>query len=292
MQQNFLSDSYAELDLSDQVFEQSISSQTKELFITHIYAYYRLHGRQFIWRQTTDPYHIVVSEVMLQQTQTDRVKEKFVTFIAQLPTFQALAIADARDVLALWSGLGYNRRALALQKLAQQVVNNYQGILPADPEILDTFPGIGKATAASICAFAFNMPTIFIETNIRAIYIHTFFRNQAEVHDHELITLVEQTIDKSNARQWYYALMDYGVMLKKLYKNPSRKSAHYTKQSKFEGSERQIRGMILKILTQQQTATFEMLCYLIEREPVRIKHNLQDLCAEGFIKQKDNCFFI
>jgi A/G-specific adenine glycosylase len=196
------------------------------------------------------------------------------------------------QLLSLWSGLGYNRRALALQKTGQKVIEEYQGNLPASPEILQTFPGIGKATSASICAFAFNIPTIFIETNIRAVYIHTFFENDTNIHDKILIKLVAQTLDKENARHWYYALMDYGVMLKKLYQNPSRKSAHYTKQSKFEGSERQIRGMILKILTQHGVANFDTLCLLIVREPVRIERNLRALCNEGFIKQDKEYFFI
>ncbi len=128
-----------------------------------------------MWRQTKNPYHIVVSEIMLQQTQTERVKEKFVQFIECLPTFQALADAPVAQVITLWQGLGYNRRALALQKIAQKVVDEYNGILPNDPSVLQTFPGLGPATAASICAFAFNAPTVFIETNIRAVYIYSFF---------------------------------------------------------------------------------------------------------------------
>jgi len=261
-------------------------------FQTTIYNYYHEHGRSFIWRQTTDPYHIVVSEIMLQQTQTERVKEKFVQFITALPTFEALAAVSTRDVIALWHGLGYSRRALALVKIAQHVMRDYSGVLPASPEILETFPGIGAATAGSICAFAFNMPTLFIETNIRTVYIHTFFACQGDISDKQIFPLLEQTLDKNNARHWYYALTDYGVMLKKKFKNPARKSAHHAVQSKFEGSERQIRGMILRALTDYPALPFEALCSLIPREPARVERNLEALCQEGFVKRKNAVYYI
>jgi A/G-specific adenine glycosylase len=251
-----------------------------------VYAYYHKHGRVFSWRQTNDPYHIVVSEIMLQQTQTERVKEKFEHFIIAFPSFKALSQASFAEVMFYWQGLGYNRRALALHKMAQQVMNEYGGILPQVPEILITFSGIGKATAASICAFAFNQPTIFIETNIRAVYIQTFFPHAVTVHDAEILPLVAATVDHNNARIWYYALMDYGVALKKEYKNPSRKSAHHTKQSRFEGSERQIRGMILKLLTEHKKMTWPEFVMHIQREELRIKNNLEALCNEGFIRCK------
>lgn len=259
-------------------------------FREKIYNYYREHKRDFVWRESFIPYHVVVSEIMLQQTQTDRVKGKFVQFVGALPTFESLAQASVRDVIALWSGLGYNRRALALHKIAQLVVTEHNGILPQSPEILCTLPGIGKNTAGSIAAFAFNMPTVFVETNIRAVYIHTFFPTRGDVKDIELLPLITKTLDHANPRDWYYALMDYGVMLKKNYKNPSRKSAHYTRQSKFEGSERQIRGMILRALTQHPALTFEGLCMLIEREPARIQRNLSDVCLEGFVVEHNGIF--
>jgi A/G-specific adenine glycosylase len=249
-----------------------------------IYEYYAKNKRDFAWRNTTDPYHIVVSEIMLQQTQTSRVVEKYAQFIATLPTFAALASASQREVLTLWSGLGYNRRGLALQKIAQRVQEEFAGQLPNNPEILQTFSGIGPNTAGSICAFAFNKPVVFIETNIRAVYIHMFCKERADkVHDKELLPLIAQTVDQSQAREWYYALMDYGVMLKKAHKNPSRKSASHARQSTFEGSERQIRGMIIKMLTQFHALSFEQLVEFIPRSPERIVRNLEDLCAEGLV---------
>lgn len=257
-------------------------------FQQDIYDYYRNNRRDFAWRGVQDPYKIVVSEIMLQQTQTSRVVEKYAQFIAALPTFAALANAVQRDVLTLWSGLGYNRRGLALHKIAQRVVQDFGGKLPADAAVLQTFSGIGPNTAGSICAFAFNMPVVFIETNIRAVYIHTFFKNRTDkISDKELLPLIEQTVDHANAREWYYALMDYGVMLKKQHANPSRKSATHARQSTFEGSERQIRGMIIKLLTQFPVLTFEQLLELIPKQPERIERNLADLCSEGLVRQRE-----
>lgn len=261
-------------------------------FIQTIWSYYTVNKRHFSWRNNHTPYSIVVSEIMLQQTQTDRVVHKYEQFINTFSSFEVLAQASLKDVLFAWQGLGYNRRGLALQSTAQKVVSEYQGILPNSPEILITFPGIGKATASSICAFAFNKPTLFIETNIRAVFIHFFFNGYDKIKDAEIFPLVEATVDQNNPREWYYALMDYGVMLKKTMANPSRKSAHHTQQSKFEGSDRQIRGMILKILTVQPWSTFQELCSNIDREPHRIEKALLELQKEGFIISKNDLFMI
>ncbi|MBI2775419.1 A/G-specific adenine glycosylase [Candidatus Dependentiae bacterium] len=255
-----------------------------------IWDYFNEQGRSFSWRQTKNPYHIVVSEVMLQQTQTFRVAPKYEQFILAFPDFQTLATTPFSEVLRFWKGLGYNRRALNLQKLALEVMHKFGGILPNNPEIVDEFPGIGPATASSICAFAFNEPTVFIETNIRAVYIHFFFQGRDNVHDNEIRPLVDLTLDKENPRLWYYALMDYGVMLKKTYPNPSRKSAHHTTQSKFEGSDRQIRGMILQALLESPKLSFDQLASILDRESSRIEKILYELCKEKLIENNSNLF--
>lgn len=265
---------------------------TLEQFKKNIWKFYEENGRSFQWRHESDPYKIVVSEVMLQQTQTNRVAIKFPEFIKQFPNFQSLADASLHDVLLQWQGLGYNRRGKYLHQIAKKIVDEFQGKVPEDPSILSEFPGIGISTASSICAFAFNKPTVFIETNIRTVFIHFFFKNQINVTDKEIINLVKDTVDKEKPRDWYYALMDYGVMLKKTVPNPSRKSAHYNKQSKFEGSDRQIRGMILKLLTQFNYLSLEQFINYIEREPERIIKALQQLINENFIETKNNLFFI
>lgn len=252
-------------------------------FKQHIWNFYREQGRVFSWRNIHNPYHIVVSEIMLQQTQTYRVAPKYEAFIALFATWQALATASTHTVLCAWQGLGYNRRALALHAIAKRVVADFNGELPDDPVALVQFPGIGKATAASICAFAFNKPTIFIETNIRAVFIHFFFKDLQTVGDDQLLPLVTQAVDQENPREWYYALMDYGVMLKKSHPNPSRKSSHYTKQSRFEGSDRQIRGAIIRALTQQERFTLQALITDLDKDATRVTAQVEALHKEGFI---------
>lgn len=261
-----------------------INSQIRS-FQSLIWAFYKNNGRHFDWRNVNDPYKVLVSEIMLQQTQTYRVAPKYELWITEFPDFQSLAAAPLRDVLSIWQGLGYNRRAKFLQQTAQKVVAEFNGLLPNDPEILVNFPGIGPNTAGSICAFAFNSPTIFIETNIRAVYIHSFFKDKEKVSDKELYPFIQQTVDMINPREWYYALMDYGVVLKSQFKNPSRKSVHHTKQSKFEGSHRQIRGAILRELDKKKELDFESLVVYIEREPIKVEKALNELMEEGFIKK-------
>jgi A/G-specific adenine glycosylase len=251
-----------------------------------IYAFYKEHGRSFAWRVHHDPYRVLVSEIMLQQTQTYRVEPKFEHFITTFNSFAELANADMRDLFCVWQGLGYNRRAKALHAIAQQVMQNYDGILPASVELLQALPGIGHATASSICAFAFDMPTIFIETNIRAVFIHTFFSDTPEaISDKALLPLIQQTLDCTQPRQWYYALMDYGVHLKKEHKNPARRSAHYTKQSRFEGSDRQIRGAIIRQLANNGAVSRHALVVVINDDAPRVERIIDQLIAEGMIQQ-------
>ena len=220
---------------------------------------------------------------MLQQTQTYRVADKFDHFVAQFPSFETLAQAPFEAVLRAWKGLGYNRRAMALQKIAQAVTDTYAGMLPDKPEILETLPGIGKATARSITTFAFNKPTAFIETNIRTVYIYHFFPAAAKVADAELEPLIANTLDTENPREWYYALMDYGVMLKKKVGNVSRLSKHYHRQSTFQGSDRQIRGMILQALLDHHVLSPDEIVGLLNKEPGRVHKIIDDLCREELV---------
>lgn len=248
-----------------------------------IWEHYTAHGRLFDWRHVDDPYKVFISEVMLQQTQTARVAQKYPQWIVVFPDFKGLANASLQEVLAQWQGLGYNRRGMYLHRAAQIIMNDFGGNLFDDPDILIQLPGIGKNTAASICAFAFNKPTLFIETNIRAVFIHFFFSGAKKVHDDEILPLLEQTLDRQNPRDWYYALMDYGVMLKKTMVNPNRRSKHHHKQSKFEGSDRQIRGAILRILTQRTTINKSDLLALLAKDVPRVEKIISQLIKEEFI---------
>lgn len=260
----------------------------QEMVLTH----YRDHGRDLAWRRTTDPYHILVSEIMLQQTQVERVSQKFPQFLERFPDFPALAHAPLNDLLAVWQGMGYNRRAIALQKCAERVVAEFNGELPADVEILATFPGIGKATASSICAFAFNMQVIFIETNIRRVFIHFFFGDREVVTDNEILPLAEQALYKKDPRTWYNALMDLGTDLKTRVPNPNRRSRHYAKQSAFEGSDRKIRGAILRLLLEEKQMSEQKIIEHFKEEPERIIRILNDLEHEGFTRKTGTSFTI
>jgi A/G-specific adenine glycosylase len=244
---------------------------------------YADRGRDLVWRKTTDPYCILVSEIMLQQTQVERVAVKYPAFIAAFPDFPSLARASLPDVLAAWQGMGYNRRAISLQKCARRVVEEYGGTLPQDPDILATFPGIGKATAASVCAFAFNMPVVFIETNIRRVFIHFFFGDHEKVDDAEILPIARETLPVQDPKTWYNALMDLGTLLKKTVKNPNRRSRQYTKQAAFEGSDRKIRGRILRLLLAEKHLTEKTIITKLSEEPARVVRILGDLEAEGFV---------
>ncbi len=264
--------------------------KTVSLFQKMVYSHYRHHGRKLPWRMTGNPYHILVSEVMLQQTQVDRVLSKYRLFLRAFPDFLALARAPLRDILAVWQGLGYNRRTLALKKTAQQIVEQLDGKLPAHMDGLLSLPGVGKATASAVIAFAFNQPVAFLETNIRTVFIHFFFRNRKKVPDDELLPLVEETMDRSNPRIWYHALMDFGVMLKKRYQNPGRKSVHHKGQTPFKGSDRQIRGMILRILLQKGSISQAQLERDMPGQAERVQRIVTQLQKEHLINKR-GCFY-
>ncbi|MBD3255752.1 MAG: winged helix-turn-helix transcriptional regulator [Candidatus Lokiarchaeota archaeon] len=223
---------------------------------------------------------------MLQQTQTGRVSEKFLKFIEQFPDFKTLAEASTDDVLKAWQGLGYNRRAIALKKIAEIITNDYDGKLPRSLETLKSFPQIGHNTASSILAFAFNEPTIFIETNIRRVYIYFFFPGRKAIKDGEIMPLLKKTIDYQNPRKWYYALMDYGVMLKKTHPELNKRSAHYRKQKPFKGSNRQIRGKVLKLLLKTSEIEQKELLEMLKVKQNKLSKILKKLEEEGFLTVK------
>lgn len=251
---------------------------------------YEKAGRKMAWRETTDPYRILVSEIMLQQTQVERVSVKFPVFIAAFPDFDSLALAPLATVLGVWQGLGYNRRAIALRRCAERVVEEFGGTLPADPEILATFPGIGQATASSICAFAFGMPVVFIETNIRRVFIHYFFPDRGDVNDKEILPLVELALFREDPRVWYWALMDVGTELKKTVTNPNHRSTHYAPQARFEGSDRQIRGEILKQLIGKSPLSEKELIEAVGADPERAGKLIMVLHREGFLAEKNGMY--
>ena len=213
-----------------------------------IYSWYEKNGRTFPWRENIDPWGIMLSEFMLQQTQTTRVEAYWKRWMAKWPKPEDVHRAGLDEVLREWSGLGYNRRGKYLKDSAGIITMDYGGKVPSNPEDLARLPGIGTYSAGAIACFAYNYPAVFIETNIRSLMLHFFFRTRETVKDKEVLPLIAETLDRENVRKWYWALMDYGAALKKTIPNPGRKSAHYTRQSGFEGSFRQLRGSLVRTL--------------------------------------------
>lgn len=239
------------------------------------------------WRQDTRPYYVLVSELMLQQTQVDRVIPKFESFIKRFPSEKELAGAPLAEVLKQWQGLGYNRRAKFLHEAAKQIVK--LGAFPADVSGLVALPGVGKNTAGAILAYAYNKPSIFIETNVRAVYIHHFFADSDDVDDKDISLLVEETLDHEHPREFYWAVMDYGVYLKKQGVRPSR-SKHYVKQSPLKGSVREVRGQIIAILSESDT-TMQQLEARYEGDE-RFEPALNGLVADGLVIVADNDIYL
>lgn len=278
-------------------------------FQQSILSWYRENRRSFPWRETTDPYRILVSEIMLQQTQTDRVFPKYTAFLEAFPTARSLAEAPLADILEKWSGLGYNRRARFLQQACQAVVNENGGVFPHIPSELEKLPGIGPYTARAVACFAFSgahpeAVEPFIETNIRSVYIFFFFKNDKDaggtpesVSDARILRLVADSMpsaDVVSPREWFYALMDYGAMLKKKVVNPNRRSSSYTKQSRFEGSIRQARGVILRQLVKNKETSLSLSqIQKIEYIDIeRLEKAAELLCAESLIVRDGDLYRI
>jgi A/G-specific adenine glycosylase len=229
---------------------------------------------------------------MLQQTQVNRVLPKYHAFLKRFPTVHALAQAPLREVLIQWQGLGYNRRAKMLHACALEVVEKHKGRFPQTQEALVALPGIGPYTAGAVLAFAYNKPVVFIETNIRSVYLHHFFNDATQVTDRELLPFIERTLHTGDPRSWYYALMDYGVCIKKECGNPNTRSVHYTKQSAFKGSDRQIRGAIVRLLTEKEYTRNALHGALSLFEDARIDAQIEKLKKEGIVVQKKAKLFL
>lgn len=228
--------------------ETSISPAQLQGFTKKVWAEGKTHYRDLPWRNIDDPYAVLVSEIMLQQTQVVRVEKFWPRFLATFPTLDALASAEVSLVLEMWQGLGYNRRALALKRTAEECAARFGGKLPETYDELLELPGIGKATAGGVMAFAYQKPALYLETNVRTVFIHELFPDEESVSDKTLEPLVLETCSREDPRGWYYTLLDYGAYLKSTTVNPSRRSKHYTKQSTFEGSKRQKRAELVRIV--------------------------------------------
>lgn len=253
------------------MFHELVWQKSKELY------------RDMPWRRDTRPYYVLVSEIMLQQTQVDRVIPKFEAFITRFPDERELAKAELGDVLRLWQGLGYNRRAKYLHDAAKMIVNEYGGVLPTDEKDIIRLPGVGVNTMGAIYAYAFNQPSIFIETNIRAVYTHHFFGDRVDIDDKEVRVMLEETVDVEHPREWYWALMDYGSWLKRQGTGSPWRSKHYVKQSALQGSVREVRGEIIRELSVMDMTQSQLAKQVAKDE--RFDRALSGLIRDGLVSQ-------
>ncbi len=265
---------------------KKLSEKQIQTFRQTVYDFFHHHGRQFPWRQTSNPYRILVSEIMLQQTQADRVIRKYQSFIKMFPTVRGLAAAPLSEVLRQWQGLGYNRRALMLQRAAQDILKKYHGQIPKHLDQLRQLPGIGPYTASAVMSIVYILPVVMIETNIRTVFIVFFLTTQRKVSDQQLMPLISQTLDRRQPRRWYNALMDYGAMLKKQHGNPSRQSRQYVRQTKFTGSNRQIRGAVVRLLARRRKLSAAQIMAGTKFSKSKINTILTQLLHEGLLEKR------
>lgn len=260
---------------------------TPKRFRTLVLSHHEQHGRHDLpWRKTKDPYRILVSEIMLQQTQVARVIPLYTAFLKAFPTVHALARAPLSSVLIRWQGLGYNRRAKMLHEAAKTIVRDFGGKMPTTVEALEQLPGIGPYTARAVAAFAYNQDVVFVETNLRTVVLHHFFPEESKVPDTEIQTILEKALVKGDARTWYAALMDYGSFLKRSGVRVNTKSAHYTKQGSFKGSGREARGAILRALVDGAKSEKSLVGLLGTDRSEQIQEQLGKLQSEGLVQKK------
>jgi A/G-specific adenine glycosylase len=196
---------------------QLTTSQRRLAIVKSLLSWYRINARPLPWRETRNPYRILISEIMLQQTQVSRVLQKYPEFLKQFPNFTSLAHARVGDVIRAWSGMGYNNRAFRLHRIAQRIVSEYGGRLPSDSDTLQTFPGIGRYTANAIACFAFEQQIVVVDTNVRRVLSRLFPRQAQAMNEWEL---AEWMLPKRKAFHWNQALMELGALRCTVY-NPS-----------------------------------------------------------------------
>lgn len=255
-------------------FNETLQQKGRELY------------RDMPWRRDTRPYYVLVSELMLQQTQVDRVIPKFEAFVTRFPDEKTLAEASLAEVLTLWNGLGYNRRAKYLHDAAKKIVTDLGGVFPDTKEGLCSLPGVGPNTAGAVLAYAFNRPVVFVETNVRTVYFHHFFQDGDKIADKQLAEVVKETLDRGHPREFYWSLMDYGAWLKKNGAGRLVQSKHYKKQPPLKGSVREVRGQIVRTLASGDRTMEELKNEIVFDE--RFGSALEGLLRDGLVMRTEN----
>lgn len=265
-----------------------ISQKQIKSFHKKIFEFYKEHKRNLPWRKTTNPYYIMISEIMLQQTQVPRVIEKYDKWIQQFPKVEDLAQAELKLVLQLWSGLGFNSRGKRLQDTAKIISKKYKGIVPNTPEELETLPGIGPYTSKAILIFANNENIATVDTNIRRILIHEFKLSE-DLNNKEIQKIAEQILPKGKSRDWHNALMDYGTTIITARKSGIKSKG---KQSTFKGSRREVRAGILKNILNEEKITVQKAKKLFPKTQYNVKEILEELVSEEIITKNKNTYEI
>ncbi|HVQ00922.1 MAG TPA: Fe-S cluster assembly protein HesB [Candidatus Thermoplasmatota archaeon] len=264
-----------------------ISDITISKFQRKVWAFYRTHRRRLPWRTTHDPYKILVSELMLQQTQVSRVITFYNKWIQQWPTIQDLAHASRREVLQAWMGLGYNTRALRLQQAAKTIVGDYQGDVVQAMRQYQEIPGVGRYTSQAVLIFATNADLVTVDTNIRRIFIHEFGLPK-DISERNLWDLALRCLPTGRSRDWHNALMDYGALHDTALTTGVKPK---TRQGRFEGSNRQLRAQVIRLLLQQDRS-FTELQKRLDVPKVKLQHILATLIEEDFISRKKNRYLL
>jgi len=260
-----------------------LSQEMIQQFQKKVLSFYQKQKRDLPWRNTTDPYKILLSEFMLQQTQVVRVVPFYERWITKWPTIHALASASRAEVLKMWMGLGYNTRAIHLHKAAQKIVSKHKGDVLKAMKHYKEIPGVGKYTSHAVQIFATNDNLVTVDTNIRRIFIHEFHLPET-ITEKELWKLAEQCLPPGKSRDWHNALMDYGALSLTAQKTGIKPK---TQQSRFEGSDRQIRAQILRRLLKGTTTLLD-LQNTIGVEPIRLQRILRKMMDEQLLIKKQN----
>ncbi len=275
-----------------------ISQEKTKRFQEEILTWYNEHQRDLPWRHTRDPYRILISEVMSQQTQISRVVTKYTEWLVRFPTVVVLADAPVSEVLKYWSGLGYNRRALNLKKTAEKIVNEYDGTFPDNERELLKLPGIGPYTARAILCFAFNKQVAVVDTNVRKVILTQIIdrsnvlrlsdsSEKTSLSERDMEEIAQKLLPHGKAYEWNQALMDYSSAVLK------KEKMQIPKQSKFIGSHRYYRSKVLRVLLDKKKVNVDKIGELIKKEYTIAEEEwlsklLNELAKEGFIVIEKN----
>jgi A/G-specific adenine glycosylase len=266
---------------------RKISSEHIMRFQKKVFLFYKKNKRDLPWRKTTDPYKILLSELMLQQTQVKRVVVYYEKWIARWPTIHTFASAALPEVLQMWMGLGYNTRAISLHKTAKKIVALFDGDVLRAMQQYKELPGIGKYTSHAVRIFSTNADLVTVDTNIRRIFISEFDLPE-NISEHELWLLAEKCRPVGKSREWHNALMDYGALYLTAHKTGIRPT---TQQTQFEGSNRQIRAQILRHVL-EKPMTGKELTQTLKIDQGRLGPILEKMINQHILMKKNNTYLL